>query len=197
MAVHAEAEGASAVITAWPLLVSAPGILLVTTHTIGLRTLGVVIRLALVVATLDQLLKAAALVSLAPGMVVDVIPGFIALRLGANRGVSFGLLDSLPDEWRWLPAALSLVALAVIAGVGRTALAAGRSATAPLGLIGGGAVGNLVDRLRVGAVTDYLDVHWRGWHWPAFNLADAAITIGITVLALTLSVRDRTAVREG
>ncbi len=52
------------------------------------------------------------------------------------------------------------------------------------GLIFGGAVGNLIDRTRLGAVVDFVDVHFRGWHWPAFNVADSAITVGVAMLAL-------------
>ena len=53
----------------------------------------------------------------------------------------------------------------------------GRSTSSPLGLIFGGAVGNLIDRVRFGAVVDFLDFYWRGYHWPAFNVADSAITV--------------------
>ena len=55
-----------------------------------------------------------------------------------------------------------------------------------IGLIFGGAIGNLIDRARFGAVIDFVDVHYRGWHWPAFNVADSAITVGVTVLAIRL-----------
>ncbi len=55
---------------------------------------------------------------------------------------------------------------------------------AGLGLVVGGALGNVVDRIRFGAVVDFLDLHWAGWHWPAFNVADAAITLGVALLLL-------------
>jgi signal peptidase II len=58
-----------------------------------------------------------------------------------------------------------------------------------IGLIFGGAVGNLVDRLRFGAVVDFVDLHVKGYHWPAFNVADSSITIGVTLLALRLLAR--------
>ena len=58
-----------------------------------------------------------------------------------------------------------------------------------MGLIFGGAVGNLIDRLRWGAVVDFVDVHWHGYHWPAFNVADSAITVGVALLALRLMAR--------
>jgi signal peptidase II len=59
-----------------------------------------------------------------------------------------------------------------------------------VGLIFGGAVGNLIDRARFGAVVDFVDVHWRTWHWPAFNVADSAISVGVALLALRL-LRER------
>jgi len=62
----------------------------------------------------------------------------------------------------------------------------GRFAVTAVGLIFGGAVGNLIDRARFGAVVDFVDVHYRGWHWPAFNVADSAITIGVALLAIRL-----------
>jgi signal peptidase II len=57
-----------------------------------------------------------------------------------------------------------------------------------LGLIFGGAAGNLVDRVRFGAVVDFLDFYWRAYHWPAFNVADSAISVGVTLLALRMLV---------
>ena len=56
-----------------------------------------------------------------------------------------------------------------------------------IGFVFGGAVGNLIDRARFGAVVDFVDVHWHGWHWPAFNVADSAITVGVALLALASS----------
>jgi signal peptidase II len=64
-----------------------------------------------------------------------------------------------------------------------------------VGLIFGGAVGNLIDRARFGAVVDFVDVHWRSWHWPAFNVADSAISVGVALLALRL-LRERPAKAE-
>jgi signal peptidase II len=88
-------------------------------------------------------------------------------------------------------AVLSVAALAVL---GRLALRmlpdSGWLGRLSLGLIFGGAVGNLIDRARFGAVVDFVDVHWRTWHWPAFNLADSAISVGVALLALRL-LRER------
>ena len=102
-----------------------------------------------------------------------------------SPGLAFGLLAGVPPGWRWIVVPLSLLALLVLLRVALRILPTGgwreRSA---IGLVFGGAVGNLIDRARFGAVVDFVDVHFRGYHWPAFNVADSAITIGVAMLAL-------------
>ena len=146
-----------------------------------------VLLLAGAIVTLDQITKAIALERLPLGVPVTVIDGWLALTLVLNPGLAFGLLGSVPPGGRWVVAALSLVALAVLARVALRVLPAGGwTGRLAIGLIFGGAVGNLVDRARFGAVVDFVDVYWRGWHWPAFNVADSAITVGVALLALRL-----------
>lgn len=124
-----------------------------------------------------------------PPRVIPILP-FFNLVLGWNRGVSFGLFDSDSPVNDWL---LPLVALVITGGLAvwlwraeRLRIAAG------IGLIIGGALGNLVDRLRFGAVADFIDLHAWGHHWPAFNVADSGITIGAVVLILdSLFVREK------
>ena len=136
---------------------------------------------------LDQLTKAQVLARLTPGVPVPVFDGWLQLTLVLNPGIAFGLLGSLPTAWRWMAAALSVAALAVLVRVALRVLPKGGwSGRLAVGLIFGGAVGNLVDRARFGAVVDFVDVYWRGWHWPAFNVADSAITVGVALLALRL-----------
>ena len=143
--------------------------------------------LAGAIVALDQITKAVVLERLPLGVPVTVIDGWLALTLVLNPGLAFGLLGSVPPGWRWVVAALSLVALAVLARVALRVLPAGGwTGRLAIGLIFGGAVGNLVDRARFGAVVDFVDVYWRGWHWPAFNVADSAITVGVALLALRL-----------
>jgi signal peptidase II len=97
-----------------------------------------------------------------------------------NYGVSFGMFNTGGAAAAWI---FSLLALAISAALVVWLLRTDRLLlTAALGLIIGGAVGNIVDRLRFGAVFDFLDFHAYGWHWPAFNIADAAISIGVAVL---------------
>ena len=139
------------------------------------------------VVVVDQIVKLIALDRLAPGIPVDVVPGLIALTLVRNPGLAFGLLASIPAGWRWVVGLLSLLALIVLLRVALRVLPRGgwREQTA-IGLIFGGAVGNLIDRTRYGSVVDFVDVYFRGWHWPAFNVADSAITVGVALLALGL-----------
>ncbi|PWC26866.1 signal peptidase II [Pseudoroseomonas aestuarii] len=107
---------------------------------------------------------------------------FFNLTLGFNRGVSFGLLAADSPFTPWL---LSGLALVVMLGFGVwLARNPGRRHGLAAGLIGGGALGNVVDRLRQGAVTDFLDFHWAGYHWPAFNIADTLIFLGAALLLL-------------
>ena len=147
----------------------------------------VVLVIAGAIVVLDQITKAVVLERLPLGVPLTVVDGWLALTLVLNPGLAFGLLGTVPPGWRWVVAALSLVALAVLARVALRVLPAGGwTGRLAIGLIFGGAVGNLVDRARFGAVIDFVDVYWRGWHWPAFNVADSAITVGVALLAFRL-----------
>jgi signal peptidase II len=142
---------------------------------------------AVVVLVLDLITKHLALERLAPGRPVHVIDGLFSLTLVMNPGLAFGMLAGTPAGWRWLVALLSIGALGVLAVVGLRMLPmGGRLTPHALGLIFGGAVGNLIDRGRFGAVVDFLDFYWRGYHWPAFNVADASISVGVVLLALRM-----------
>lgn len=133
----------------------------------------------------DQATKAAALAAVpALSRGVEVLP-FFDLVLVRNRGVTFGLLATDHPAGRWL---LILLTGALTAGLLVWLMRAhSRLQTAALGLIIGGALGNLMDRLRHGAVTDFLDFHARGFHWPAFNLADGGIVVGVLLLLMVES----------
>jgi signal peptidase II len=131
--------------------------------------------LCLLVIVLDQGAKALIEANLVPGEHVDVL-GPLGFTLVHNRGVAFGLASG---------GGAALVALTIVALLFVGVLFA-RNPTRPwmwvaVGLLAGGAFGNLADRVRAGAVTDYVDV----FTWPPFNLADVAITLGVVVLALT------------
>ncbi len=149
-----------------------------------------VLAVAAVVVALDQIVKAMVLARLALGVPVRIIEGLLSFTLVMNPGLAFGLLGGLPTAWRWLVALLSIAALLILARVAVRVLAeGGRVDTIAIGLVFGGAVGNLIDRARFGAVVDFVDVYFRGFHWWAFNVADSAITVGVAMLALRLIVR--------
>lgn len=104
------------------------------------------------------------------------ITGFFNLVLTLNRGVSFSMFTS---DAAWAPWALVAVALIAVALLTRWMRRSDEAVQAyGFALIIGGALGNVIDRVRYGGVVDFLDFHVRGWHWPAFNLADSAITLG-------------------
>ena len=138
--------------------------------------------LAAAVAVLDQISKLWIVLDvMAPPRVIEVTP-FFNIVMVWNRGVTFGLLS---DGAPWTQYAVGAVALAVSAAlVVWLARATSRLLAAGLGLVIGGAIGNLVDRAVHGAVADFLDFHAFGYHWPAFNVADAAITVGVAALLL-------------
>lgn len=143
----------------------------------------------------DQLTKAWATTSLKPVGSIEVIPGFFRLTYAVNRGVAFSLLADSETDIRWILAAISLVAAVfVVAHIVKTAAARARMNTA-LALLLSGIVGNLIDRVRLGEVVDFLDFHWaERLTWPTFNLADAAICCGAALLALELLREERAAV---
>jgi signal peptidase II len=138
--------------------------------------------LAAAVVVADFVTKWAVLAAFAPGE-RRAVKGFFNLELAFNKGAAFSLLADAPG-WQ----APLLVAFAVIAGVVVSVLllrpGGRRMYYAGLALILGGALGNLVDRLRFGHVVDFLDFHAFGWHWPAFNVADSAICVGAALLIL-------------
>ena len=133
----------------------------------------------------DQATKTVALLLLSPGEILSVVPGF-NVTLGFNEGASFGMMSGAMAGRPLLMAALTgglalmFAIMAFRAGslLERTGLA----------VIVGGALGNIIDRLRQGAVTDFLDLYWRNWHWPTFNGADIAITLG-ALLVFTVWLR--------
>jgi len=148
------------------------------------RRLGKLALIALAVAGADQLLKAVMVPWLQDGP-VSVIPGFARLVLAYNTGAAFSSFSSMEGA-RWMLVGATLVALALAAWVACGSLGNRRGTFWALGLICGGALGNLADRLRLGSVVDFVDLYAGNWHWPVFNLADAAITVGGVYLAWAL-----------
>jgi signal peptidase II len=115
-----------------------------------------------------------------------VSESFFSIVHVRNTGVAFGFLSNLNPAWV-NPLLIVATMLAVIAILGYIHYLPGRGpAPCGLGLVLGGAVGNLIDRWRFGYVVDFLDLHWGPHHWPAFNIADIGITVGIFLLILDM-----------
>jgi len=114
-----------------------------------------------------------------PPKVIEVF-GFLSLVPVENRGISFGLFQELGGFGRWIISVFSIiVTIGLLIWVFRQKL---RFKVLSISLIIGGAIGNIIDRLRQGWVIDFIDVYIDTWHWPAFNFADASISIGIVFL---------------
>jgi len=135
---------------------------------------------AAAIVAVDRVTKWAMIDWLRVGQSVEVT-GFFNLVLVYNRGAAFSFLSDAPG---WQTAFFAIVAIVASAVVSWMLLRAPqrRVQSAGLALILGGALGNLWDRLQWGAVADFLDFHAFGWHWPAFNVADSAITVGAALL---------------
>ncbi|KVE39379.1 signal peptidase II [Burkholderia sp. TSV86] len=136
--------------------------------------------LSLIVILFDQLTKIAVLRTFAYGVLHPLTP-FFNLTLIYNRGAAFGFLGTASGWQRWAFTALGLGATVVICYLLKRH-GHQRLFSLALALILGGALGNVIDRLLYGHVIDFLDFHVGAWHWPAFNLADTAITIGAVLL---------------
>jgi signal peptidase II len=138
--------------------------------------------LAVAVVLTDQLTKALVLGRFALGERLEVT-GFFNMVLVYNKGAAFSFLS---DAAGWQTPALIVFALAAIGLVGTFIVRSPgrRLLCTGLALILGGALGNLIDRLRFGQVVDFLDFHASGWHWPAFNVADSAISVGAALIIL-------------
>jgi signal peptidase II len=110
-----------------------------------------------------------------------VVTSFFNLVLVYNPGASFSFLADAGGWQRWFFVVLALaISIWLVVTIRRHA--AERLLPLALALVLGGALGNVIDRLRFGAVVDFLDFHLAGWHWPAFNVADSAITVGVMLL---------------
>lgn len=135
---------------------------------------------AVVVTIIDQVSKHLLKSLLTDRISIEVIPGFFDLVTVWNRGVSFGMLSGDGALPPWVLSAVAVaISIALFLWLTRITL---RWTAMAIGLVIGGAVGNVIDRALWGAVFDFADFHVGGWHWPAFNVADAAIVLGVAAL---------------
>ncbi|MFN0111528.1 MAG: signal peptidase II [Blastocatellia bacterium] len=148
--------------------------------------------IAVVIMAADQITKAWAIAKLKPVVLLEVIPGFFRLVYATNRGVAFSMFADGSFDARWIFAGISLVATVFVSiYLLRTPPGKIRLSFA-LSLLLAGIVGNLIDRIRLGEVVDFIGLHWRDeYSWPIFNLADTAICIGAVLLALEMLFEER------
>lgn len=161
---------------------------MVRTERLRMKKLGFLI-IALIL-VLDQLSKNWVLLAYGEisRSIAEVTP-FFNLVMVWNRGVSFGMFSDHPN---WMPTILTVVAVAITGFLFTWMWKEKKQFTIiALALVIGGAIGNVVDRIRFGAVVDFLDFHAFGYHWPAFNIADAAIFIGVVLLLIETIVEPK------
>ncbi len=150
--------------------------------------------LALAVVAADQLTKAWVDSAFSLYEVRPVIEGFFNLTYVTNTGAAFGLFARVGGKARAI--GLSLVAVAALVALvfaWRSLWMRHRLYPFSIGMIAGGAAGNLIDRLRLGAVVDFLDFYVSRYHWPAFNVADSAITVGVFLFIIAGFAEERPA----
>jgi signal peptidase II len=153
----------------------------------GVRAiLSLVGAVAAATALLDQVTKLLILRQFSPGEGVTVLPGLFDLTLLFNKGAAFGLFSRIESDVirLGLLAITTIIALTVLFIVLLREYREDLWGQAIVGLVLGGAIGNVIDRVRIGAVVDFLDFHIGINHWPAFNVADSAICVGVFFLLI-------------
>ena len=139
--------------------------------------------IALLVLLLDRATKLAVARDISLHDTIQVIPGFFRLTHVENRGAAFGLFADSPAQWKIAMLVLfSIVALVVVSALLWRNSHSMSTTGIGLALILGGALGNLWDRVALGYVVDFVQVHAAGYYWPAFNVADSAIFVGVAIL---------------
>lgn len=150
----------------------------------------IVSMLSLIVLVLDQITKIWVQNTIEVWSGYSVIPGFFNMVHVLNRGAAFGFLNRADIRWQtYFFIAVSALAIVLIWHLVHTVHRKDPFLFTGLGLILGGAVGNMIDRIRIGQVIDFLDFYVGSHHWPAFNIADIAITVGAFCLLLSFYQR--------
>ncbi len=149
---------------------------------------------ALIVLIADQFTKAWATASLKPLVYIDVIPEFFRLSYATNRGVAFSLFADSPFDIRWILSAVSFIAALFVLSYFSRVPADRPWLNVSLSLLMAGIIGNMIDRVRLGEVVDFIELHWRDlYSWPTFNIADSAICVGAVLLALEMLREEKAA----
>ncbi|MGX9365258.1 signal peptidase II [Desulfoplanes sp. PS50] len=149
-----------------------------------------------VIIILDQITKIWVQGSISMYESIPVIPGFFDLVHVLNKGAAFGFLNRADIHWQtYFFIGVSALAVVLIFHLVRTVDRRDPFMFTGLGCILGGALGNMIDRIRIGQVIDFLDFHVAGHHWPAFNVADMAISVGALLLLISFYQRKKNASR--
>ena len=140
-----------------------------------------------VIIILDQLVKIYVDKTMYLYQSIEVLENFFHITYIRNKGAAFGILSGANESLR-VPFFLTVSAIAIVVIIYTIYTYREESQLFPfsMALILGGAIGNMIDRIRLGEVIDFVDVHWYTHHWPAFNVADSAITIGVTLLIINI-----------
>lgn len=147
----------------------------------------ILIAVAAAIVAVDQLTKLYIHTAYELGQTTLVIPGFFNITYVRNPGAAFGFLRDSHETFRTIFfLSMPPIAMLTILGLMRGVENHDRVQILALSSIFGGAIGNYIDRIRFNYVIDFLDFHWRNYSWPAFNVADSAIVVGVGVLLLTM-----------
>ncbi len=146
--------------------------------------------IALIILAADQASKYAVMLELPLSRGLEIIPGYLNIVHVRNPGVVFGMMSEGASHWRVaFLIFVSLMALAIVIWMVRTSPRIEWPLLLAYSLFFGGALGNLIDRIRFGEVIDFVDVHWGTLHWPAFNVADSALTVGAGLFIIHFILR--------
>lgn len=140
--------------------------------------------IATLVMLFDQITKYMVAVRLSDGDEIDIIEGFFKFSYTENPGIAFGMLNN--GNVKWLLVAISVAAIMVVVYYMRRTPASNMLLLWSLSLLAAGICGNLIDRVRLGRVIDFILLYYRDYQWPVFNIADTAITIGAALMAIEL-----------
>jgi signal peptidase II len=143
--------------------------------------------LPIFIVAIDQATKAMVRAMVPVHDSVTVVPGLLDITHALNSGAAFGILNGV--EFPFKAVVIAVVATAALIGVGMYAASLGHHqliARLGLALIIGGAAGNLIDRVVAGSVVDFIDVYWHSYHFWAFNVADSAISVGVSIMVLDM-----------
>lgn len=150
----------------------------------------ILVAVSALVLVLDQVTKVYIDKTMALHTSIPVIDGLFNITYLRNKGAAFGILANSVYRLPFFLLISSAAAVVILVVIKRLRDDQKLSAIS-LSLIFSGALGNLIDRVRLGEVIDFLDVHWQGHHWPAFNIADSAICVGVFLLAIEMFIEER------